>query len=215
MVYIKFTDNHANPSLKIAVTGTTTVAVVCRDGVILGADRRVTSGHFIVHKKVKKIFKLDDHLAATMAGVVADAQQIMELVSSNVKLYKYSTGVPIKVKSAATLLSNMLASARLLPYVVQVLVGGVDATGPRLFSLDPFGSLTEEKYIATGSGSPTAIGILEDAYKPEMTTQEALDVVIRSIKAAMKRDPASGEGFDIVIITPEGYRELPCEQIEG
>ncbi|RLE48873.1 MAG: proteasome endopeptidase complex, archaeal, beta subunit [Candidatus Methanomethylicota archaeon] len=210
-----FTGGQVDSSLKIAVTGTTTVGVICRDGVILGADRRVTAGHYIVHKKVKKIFKLDEHLAATMAGVVADAQQIMEVASSNIKLYRYSTGVPIKVKSAATLLSNILAGARLLPYIVQVLVGGVDVTGPRLFSLDPFGSLTEETFIATGSGSPAALGVLEDAYKPEMSVDEALKVVVRAIKAAMKRDPASGEGFDLVVITREGCRELPCEQIEG
>ncbi len=197
----------------IYVTGTTTIGVVCKDGVILGADRRVTSGHIIVHKRTKKIYRLDDHLAATIAGVVADAQQIMDIVSTNARLYKYYTGLPMKVKSAATLLSNILAGSRLLPYIVQVLVGGVDMTGPRLYAIDPFGSLTEEKYVATGSGSPTAIGILEDLFRSDMPIEEALPVVARALQAAMKRDPASGGGFDIVMISRGKYVELPCEKL--
>ncbi|RLE51076.1 MAG: proteasome endopeptidase complex, archaeal, beta subunit [Candidatus Methanomethylicota archaeon] len=197
---------------KIHVTGTTTIGVVCKDGVILGADRRVTSGHIIVHKRTRKIYRLDEHLAATIAGVVADAQQIMDIVSINARLYRYYTGSPMKVKSAATLLSNILVDSRSLPYIVQVLVGGVDITGPRLYAIDPFGSLTEEKYVATGSGSPTAIGLLEDLFRPEMSIKEALPIVARAIQAAIKRDPASGGGFDIVIISHDKYEEIPCEK---
>ncbi|MCS7365462.1 MAG: archaeal proteasome endopeptidase complex subunit beta [archaeon GB-1867-035] len=214
MAYFKTLDDKIRLNSKVLRSGTTTIGVLCGDGVVLGADRRVTAGHIIVHKKVKKIYKLDDHLAATMAGVVADAQQIMEIASSNIKIYKYSTGVPMKVKAAATLLSNILASARLFPYIIQVLIGGVDSSGPRLFSLDPFGTLTEEKYVATGSGSPMALGVLEDSLRPGMTVNEVIPIVVRAIKAAMKRDPASGEGFDLVVVSHEGYKEIPCESFK-
>ena len=214
MAYFKALDDRIKLTPKVLRSGTTTIGVVCSDGVVLGADRRVTAGHIIVHKKVKKIYRLDDHLVATMAGVVADAQQIMEITSSNIKIYKYSTGVPMKVKAAATLLSNILASARLFPFIIQVLIGGVDSTGPRLFSLDPFGTLTEEKYVATGSGSPLALGVLEDSFKPEMTVKEAIPIIVRAIKAAMKRDPASGEGFDLAVISHDGYSEISCESFK-
>jgi len=200
--------------INLKLTGTTTVGLVCRDGVILGADRRATSGFYIAHPHVKKLYRLDDHIAATIAGVVADAQQIMEIAASNIKLYKYRVNRPITVRGAATFLSNILANSRVYPYVIQVLVGGVDSTGPRLFSLDPYGTLTEEKFTATGSGSPTALGVLEDAFKMKMSVDEVVPIVARAIQAAMSRDPASGGGFDIVIITRGKIKEIPSEKIK-
>ena len=133
----------------------------------------------------------------------------MEIAASNIKLYKYRVNRPITVRGAATFLSNILANSRSYPYVIQVLVGGVDSTGPRLFSLDPYGTLTEEKFTATGSGSPTALGVLEDAFKMKMSVDEVVPIVARAIQAAMSRDPASGGGFDIVIITKGRIKEIP------
>ena len=96
--------------------------------------------------------------------------------------------------------------------MAQILVGGVDPTGPHVFSLDPFGSLIEEKCVATGSGSPIAYGVLEDKYKEGFTIKEMLPVVVRAVDSAMKRDIASGNNFDIAVITKEGYRSLSTEE---
>jgi len=96
--------------------------------------------------------------------------------------------------------------------IAQILVGGVDSTGPHVFALDPFGSLTEEKCVATGSGSPIAYGVLEDKYKEGATIKEVLPVVVRAVDSAMKRDIASGDSFDIAVITKEGYRSLSTEE---
>lgn len=198
---------------KLLITGTTTVGLVCSDGVVLGSDRRATAGFLVAHPYVKKIYILDDHIAATIAGVVADAQRIMNIVSANIKLYKYIYNRPISVKAASSLLSNMLVSARAYPFIVQLLVGGFDQYGPHLFALDPFGSLTEERYTATGSGSPMAISILEDSFKKGLSTSDAIPIVSRAISSAIKRDPASGGGYDIVVITKEGIRELSSEEL--
>jgi proteasome beta subunit len=94
------------------------------------------------------------------------------------------------------------------PLIAQILVGGVDSTGPHVFSLDPFGSLVEEKCVATGSGSPIAYGVLEDKYKEGAAIEEMLPVVVRAVDSAMKRDIASGNNFDIAVITKDGYRAL-------
>jgi proteasome beta subunit len=198
---------------KIVVSGTTTVGLVCMDGVILGSDRRATSGFFVAHPHVKKIYKLDNHIAATIAGVVADAQNIMGIASANIKLYKYIHNRPISVKAAANLISNILLSSRVYPYVVQLLVGGYDSSGPHLFALDPYGTVTEEKYTATGSGSPMAISILEDSFKKGMPVKDSIEIVARAISSAMKRDPASGGGYDIIIITRDGMREISSEEL--
>jgi len=197
---------------KLALKGTTTVGVVCTDGVILSSDTRVTMGYFVAHKKGKKIYQIDDHLAMTISGSVADAQRVVEILKVNAKLYKLNNSRPIPIKAASRLVANLLFSARLAPLVAQILVGGVDSTGPHVFSLDPFGSLVEEKCVATGSGSPIAYGVLEDKYKEGATIDEVLPVVLRAVDSAMKRDIASGDSFDMSIITKEGYRALSTEE---
>ena len=197
---------------QLALKGTTTIGVVCTDGVILSSDTRVTMGSFVAHKKGKKIYQIDDHLAMTISGSVADAQRIVEILKVNTRLYKLNFGRPMPVNSAGRLVSNLLFSARLAPLIAQILIGGVDDTGPHVFSLDPFGSLTEEKCVATGSGSPVAYGVLEDKYKEGSKISDMLSVVVRAVDSAMKRDTASGDSFDMATITEEGYRQLGEEE---
>jgi len=196
---------------RLALKGTTTVGVVCTDGVILSSDTRVTMGYFVAHKKGKKIYRIDDHLAMTIAGTVADAQRVVDILKVNAQLYKLNIGRRMPVSSAARLIANRLFSSRLTPMITQVLVGGVDDTGSHVFSVDPFGSLTEEKCVATGSGSPIAYGVLEDKYREGSMIQEILPVVVRAVDSAMKRDAASGDSFDVVVIDNKGYRELDNE----
>lgn len=191
---------------QLIVKGTTTIGVVCKDGVILASDTRVTMGYFIAHKQGKKVYKIDDHIGMTIAGSVADAQKVIDIITANAHLYRINLNRPMPVNSAARMTSNLLFSARGL--MAQVLVGGVDDTGPHVFNLDPYGSLTEEKMTSTGSGSPVAIGVLEDKFREGMTIQEALPVIARAVNASMKRDVASGNNYNIIVIDSKGYREL-------
>ncbi|MEM0253951.1 MAG: archaeal proteasome endopeptidase complex subunit beta [Candidatus Bathyarchaeia archaeon] len=197
---------------RLTLKGTTTIGVVCKDGVILASDTRVTMGNYIAHKHGKKVYKIDDHLAMTIAGTVADAQRAVDILTANAQLYKLNTNRPMPVSAAARLIANVLFSERWIPLLTQILVGGVDDTGPHVFSIDPFGSLTEEKCVATGSGSPIAYGVLEDKFREDMTINEALPIVVKAVDSAMKRDTASGNDFNIAIIDGKGYRELTKEE---
>ena len=192
---------------QLTLKGTTTIGVVCEDGVILGSDSRVTMGYYVAHKHGKKVYQIDGHLAMTIAGSVADAQKAVDILTTNAHLYRVNLGRPLPVSSAARLLSNLLFSVR-GALLAQVLVGGVDDTGSHVFSIDPFGSLTEEKCVSTGSGSPVAYGILEDKYREGASVKEMLPVIVKAVNAAMKRDSASGDSFNIVVIDNKGYREL-------
>jgi proteasome beta subunit len=195
-----------NAPNQLALKGTTTIGVVCKDGVILASDTRVTMGFYVAHKYGKKVYKIDDHIGMTIAGTVADAQRVIDIITANVQLYKINLNRPMPVSSAARLTANLLFSARGLQ--AQVLIGGVDETGPHVFSLDPFGSLTEEKSASTGSGSPIAYGVLEDKYHEDMSVAELLPTIVKAVNSAMKRDAASGNNYNIIIIDKEGYREL-------
>lgn len=197
---------------KLALKGTTTIGAICRDGVILASDTRVTLGTLVAHKKGKKIYKIDDHLAMTLSGAVADAQRTVDILTANAKLYKLNIGRPMPVNSSARIIANFFFSARFAPMIARVLVGGIDDAGPHIFSLDPFGSLIEEKCVATGSGSPIAYGVLEDRYKEDMVTKELIPIIVRALDSAMKRDIHSGDNFDVAVINEKGYHELSDEE---
>jgi proteasome beta subunit len=197
---------------QLVLKGTTTIGVVCKDGVILASDTRVTMGFYVAHKFGKKVYKIDDHLGMTIAGTVADAQRVVDILTANAQLYKINMNRPMPVKSAARLVANLLFSARYIPLATQVLVGGIDDTGPHVFNLDPYGSLNEEKSVSTGSGSPIAYGILEDQYREGMTITELLPIIVKAVNAAMKRDVASGNNYNITVIDKKGYRELSDQE---
>lgn len=194
--------------------GTTTVGVVCRDGVILGTDTRATMGNYVASKHAKKVYKITDNLAMTIAGGVAVAQRVVEILKINARLYELEKNRSIPVKSAARLVSNLLFSNREVgnPLPMQALVGGFDETGPHVFNLDPYGSLTEEKMVSTGSGSPFAYGVLEAQYVEDGALDEMLSVVVKAVDSAMKRDVASGDSFDVAVIDAAGFRELSPEE---
>jgi len=197
---------------QLVLKGTTTVGLVCKNSVVLASDTRVTMGSYVAHKHGKKIYKIDDHLAMTISGGVADAQRTVDILKVNAQLYKLNMDRPIPISSAARLIANLLFSSRYAPLIAQVLIGGMDDTGPHVFSLDPFGSLTEEKCAATGSGSPIAYGILEDRFKEDMSAEEVLPVIVKAVDSAMKRDAASGDSFNVAVIDVKGYRELTKDE---
>ncbi|MEM2969787.1 MAG: archaeal proteasome endopeptidase complex subunit beta [Candidatus Bathyarchaeia archaeon] len=196
----------------MALKGTTTVGAISTDGVVLASDTRVTAGSLVVHKRGKKVYKIDNHLAMTISGLVADAQRTVEVLKANARMYRLQRKSPIPVGAAARLVANMFFSNRLSPFLAQIIIGGVDRSGSHLFMIDPFGSITEEKYVATGSGSPVAYGVLEERFKEGLPLKEILEIVVKSINSAMKRDVASGDSFDVSIIDANGYRELSDEE---
>jgi proteasome beta subunit len=200
-----------------AFKGTTTVGVVCKDGVILGTDTRATAGNYIASKHAKKIYQITDNLAMTIAGGVAVAQRVVELLKVNTRLYELEKGRQMPVKSAATLISGILFQNREAgaPLPMQAIVGGFDDNGAHIFNLDPFGSLLEDKMISTGSGSPFAYGVLEAMYKEEKSVKDMLPVVVRAIDSAMKRDTYTGDSFDVAIIDKNGFRELNSKDKEA
>jgi len=195
--------------------GTTTVGLVFSDGVVLATEKRATMGYFIASKRAKKVYQIADRIGMTTAGGVGDAQQLARIMTVECSLYQIRRGRPIAVGAASTLLSNVLNANRYYPYYVQLLVGGIDESGPSVYSVDAMGGATrEEDIVATGSGSPGAYGVLEDRYRKGMNEEEAVELSIRSIRAAMRRDAGSGEGIHVVVITRDKYQEIADEEVK-
>lgn len=193
-------------------TGTTTVGLVCKEGVVLASDRRATMGYLIASKDIDKIYPVSEHIAMTIAGSVGDAQTLIRWMQAEIKLYELRHEKKIGIEAAATLLANILTQYKFYPFFVQLLLGGIDEK-PRLFSIDMLGGITEEKLTSTGSGSPIAYGVLEDSYKEDKSVDENLPIAARAVSAAMKRDAASGERVDLITVTKNGFRRYSKEEI--
>jgi proteasome beta subunit len=196
-------------------TGTTTIGIVNSDGVVLASEHRATMGNFIAHKETQKVFKIDDNLGLTTAGLVGDAQVLARFVKAEVELYKLRRQAPMSVKAAATLMSNILRRGGGSQgfFYVGLIIGGHDSEGGHVYSLDAAGGSIPDNYISVGSGSPYAYGVLEDHYKKDLPLTDAIDLAIRAVNAAMKRDSASGDGMAIITITKDGYVEVSDEEI--
>jgi proteasome beta subunit len=197
------------------LTGTTTIGLVAKEGVVLASERRVSSGSggFIMNKTAQKVFKIDGNLGMTIAGLVGDAQVLVRYLRAEVALYRMRRGSPLSVEGSATLLANILNGNRLYPYYAWMLLGGVDNKGGHIFSIDPAGGSIEDKFVSVGSGSTFAYGILEEGYSRDMALADGIDLAIRGVTAAMKRDAASGDGYLVNTITPKEYREWSEDEI--
>ncbi|MBA3749498.1 MAG: proteasome subunit beta [Nitrosopumilus sp.] len=194
--------------------GTTTCAITCTDGVVLAADTRASAGLFIADRHVMKIQNVDDHLGMTIAGGVADAQNLVDTMRYNANIYRLSKKELIPVSSAARLCSNILFNQRYFPYYVQIIMAGYDHREEegKIYNIDLFGSMTTEKFISTGSGSPVAYGYLESENKDGISVNEAYKIAIQSIAAAIRRNAGTGDSINAVIIDKNGYRELTKEE---
>jgi len=195
-------------------TGTTTVGLVCKEATILGADRKATMGHLVASKEAKKVYKLDDSLGMTIAGSVGDAQAIIKYIKAELKLYELNEEKKMSISGAANLIGNILYSSRWYPYLLQLIIGGYGKE-PKLFSLGPDGSVMEEKYFSSGSGSVMAFGVLEDGFKENMELKNAVKLVAKSLSAATKRDIYSGgSGLDISIIEKGKFKKLSDKEVK-
>ncbi len=181
--------------------GTTTVGIICNNGLVLATERRATMGNLIASRDAQKIYQLTENIAMTIAGSVGDGQRLARMLQAESKLFELRRHGPMSINALSMLLSNLLWEYRI--FYIQVLVGGVDKSGPKLFSLDPAGGrITEVKFSSTGSGSPLAYGVLEDRYKQDMSVEQGVELGAKALESAMKRDSASGNGMQFCVITP-------------
>ena len=193
--------------------GTTTLGLVCTDGIIMATEMRATMGNLIGHKTTQKLFKISDNMALTVAGLVGDAQMLARWLSAEVKLYELKTGTTMSLRAASTLMANIMNGRRYMPFWVQLLLGGIDSEGGHVYSLDAAGGSIPDKFQTTGSGSPFVYGVLEDRFIEDLSVEQGKVLGVRALTAAMKRDSASGDGISMCVIDSNGYHRVSPEDI--
>ena len=188
-------------------TGATVVGIKCSDGVVVATDSLITWGTHVLSDKGVKAFKLTDTIVLASAGLTSDYQMLVNRLKAQIKLYELNQKKNITVKALSKMIANTLYSRRMAPLYVQTVVVGVDANGPQLFALDMGGSLMPDEFTATGSGTASAFGVLEDGYKPTLTVKEAEEVAINAVKAGITRDAQSGGDIRVMSVTESGIAE--------
>ncbi len=194
-------------------SGTTTVGIVCQDGIVLAADRRATAGSFIANKKAKKVFAITENMALTTAGTVSDVQLLMKLIKAELKLKLLRTNREPNVKESANLLSGMIygniRKLSIIPGISHFILAGKDKLGFHLYDLYADGSLQKcDEFISSGSGSVMAYGVLDTLYKKDINVKQGVELAVKCVNAAIQRDAASGEGIDVVTITKDGVKTV-------
>jgi len=203
----------------VTKTGTTTVGLICKDGVVLAADRRATSGSFIASKKVEKVLKITEDIAVTIAGTVSDIQLLVKLIKAELKLKQIRTGKVNTVKEATNLLSgivyNNIRKFALIPGITHFIVGGRDHLGYHIYDLSPDGAIEEiEEYVSSGSGSVMVYGLLEAVYKKNMPVKDGIELAVNGINSAIQRDAASGNGVIVYTITEKGVKKVLDKRLD-
>lgn len=193
-------------------TGTTTVGIVCKDGIILAADKRVTAG-YVANKRFRKIANITDKMALTMTGVVSEAQLLINLIKAELKLKDVHTNRVSTVPEAANLLSGLIYSnvrkMSMVPGIAAFLLGGTDDNGFYLYDLGADGSVQlVDNYTSDGSGCLFALGVLETLWKKNMTIEEGIKVAVKAVNAAIQRDLYTGNGIDVISITDKGVKTV-------
>lgn len=198
-------------------TGTTTLGIVCKEGIVLAADRRVTAG-FVAHKKFKKIVQIDDEMAVTTAGSVSEAQLLSKLIRAELNLKNIQTNRKATAKEVANLLASLVYSnirqSFLFQSIAAFLLAAKDKEGFHLYSIGPDGSLMKnDDYAFDGSGEMFAIGVLESHYKKGLSVKEGIQIAVKAINAALQRDVYTGNGIDLVTITSKGLEWVKEEEL--
>ena len=148
--------------MSAGIFGATALGIKAKEGVVLAADKRMSYGGFILSRNAKKVYPITDRVGIAVAGFYADMYGLIKILEVEIRYYETTNNVVMPLRSVAKLLSAILYSSKFFPYYIEAIVGGINGDGePRIYVLDPVGAITEEDYIAVGSGATTALGVLE------------------------------------------------------
>jgi len=184
--------------------GTTSVAVIFKNGVVLTAVRHINklSAEDSINEKIQQI---DEHIGVVSSGLLGDARIIIDKARIKAQIHRITYDEKIDVMSLAKYISDLKQMhtqyAGLRPMGVSFLIAGVNKR-PALFETDPGGSIFEWKAQAIGRGVETARKVLEKEWKEGMSRDKALSLALKALKKAEK--DAKKEDVEVAIIDEKG-----------
>ena len=219
------TKTKMDQELKKYVTklGTTTIGIVCKDGIVVAADKRSTFGgdggvSYIAGKDQQKIHELIPSIIVTTAGNASSTRKLIKIVRAELKLKELRSRSRPTVKQAANLTSTITYSQirqpSMIPSIAHFLLAGYDDGGVHLYDILPDGFLDEKNdYAASGSGMVNVNPILDSEYNPNISVEEGIKLAKKCINASIGRDPATGEGVDIYVVKKGEIKQVFAAKI--
>ena len=186
--------------------GATAVGITFNEGVVFASERRIAYGNFVVSKTTKKTFVITPHVGAACAGLVADMQILSLQIAALAKIRRMEIKRDVPPNTVAKMMSNMMYERRFFPLLTQVIVGGLVGK-PTIYTLDPLGSILPDDYAAVGTGAEMALGVLDPQFKKDLTEAQAVELAVKSVRAASMRDSASGDNIDVLVVNKDGAKE--------
>ena len=186
--------------------GATAVGITFNEGVVFASERRIAYGNFVVSKTTKKTFVITPHVGAACAGLVADMQILSLQIAALAKIRRMEIKRDVPPNTVAKMMSNMMYERRFFPLLTQVILGGLVGK-PTIYTLDPLGSVLPDDYAAVGTGAEMALGVLDPQFKKDLTEAQAVDLAVKSVRAASMRDSASGDNIDVLVMNKDGAKE--------
>lgn len=191
---------------KTVKQGSTTIGLVCKDGVVLVADKRILD-KLIVTDSIEKIWKIDDHIAATASGIISDARVLISRAQVKAAQHAVTYDSPIDVftivDDVASLKQICTQSGGLRPFGVSTLIAGVDKNGPRLFEIDPTGIFFQYHATCVGEAETEVEEILEKEYNQNMLVEDGLKLGLSALMRVLQKK-FSSERIDAAIIPIDG-----------
>lgn len=198
--------------------GNTAIGMVCKDGIILVTDKRLID-KLVVPDTIEKIFKIDDHIMSTAAGILSDARVLVERAQVKAQQHRVEFDAPIDnlavVKDMCNLKQLCTQSGGLRPFGVSLLVAGIDSTGMTLFETDPTGLYYQYRATVIGEGEPEIEEMLHKEYKESMTMDEGLQLAIKMLKKVLT-DNFKAERIDAAVIPlkTKQMEKVPKDKLE-
>ncbi len=196
--------------------GATAIGVKTKEGVLLVADRRVTS-KLLEPDTIEKIFIIDDHIGAATSGLVADARILIDRARLEAQINRLTYDEPISVKDLAKRICDFKQQftqfGGVRPFGVSLLIAGIDEK-PRLYETDPSGALLEYKATAIGAGRNVVMEFFEKEYDDNMSLDEAMIKAMIAMGKAIESE-LTYDGIEVGVIRVEDkiFRILSVEEV--
>ncbi len=187
---------------KTVKQGSTAIGMICTDGVLLVTDKRIVDP-LVVSESVQKIFQIDEHIAATAAGILSDARVLIERSQLKAQQYRVTFDSPIDtlsiVKDICDLKQICTQSGGLRPFGVSLLIAGIDIDGEHVYETGPTGIFFEYKATVIGEGELEGEEILHKEYKESLTIEDGMKLAVKTLQTVLKEN-FSIERVDCVYI---------------
>ncbi len=171
--------------------GSTAIGMVCSDGVLLVADKRIID-KLVIPESVEKIFQIDDHIAATASGILSDARVLIERAQVKAQQHKvtYDTSIDTVsvVKDICALKQICTQSGGLRPFGVSIILAGIDSDGPKLFETDPTGIYFQFRATVIGEGETEIEEVLDKEFNDKMTIEEGLKLAVDALNKILDKN---------------------------